>query len=440
MKRAAIFAAIIVAVGGMSAAANAESLIEIYDEALTSDPELSAARSKRDSVMESKPQSLARLLPSLSASATANRIRQDIKSTPFPGGEGLEIYDNNNLQLNLLQPIYHHDYWVQLNQADSFVAQAEAEYRAAQQLLILRSAQSYFSILSAQDELLFATAEKEAIARQLEQAKERFEVGLIAITDVHEAQAGYDQARAGEILAINEVDNSWEALHEIIDRKPQLLAPLAEKLPLSRPVPEEIGAWRTSALEGNLELTAARAGTQATKESISLQRSGHLPTLDLVGSVGLNDTNQSIGSRTDTRSIGLQLNVPIYEGGAVNSRTRQALHDFQEAQRNLDKTRRSVERQVKDAYRGVLTSISQVEALYAAVTSSESALEATEAGFEVGTRTMVDVLAEQRNLFRAKRDYSRARYDYIINGLKLKQAAGSLSRADLENVNRVLSN
>jgi outer membrane protein len=424
----------------MSAAVNAENLIEIYDEALISDPELSAALSKRDSVMESKPQSLARLLPNLSASAGASRVRQNIKSSPFSGSEGIEIYDNNNLQLNLLQPIYHHDYWVQLNQADSFVAQAEAEYRAAQQLLILRSAQSYFSILSAQDELLFATAEKEAIARQLEQAKERFEVGLIAITDVHEAQAGYDQARAGEILAINEVDNSWEALHEIIDRKPKLLASLAEKLPLSRPVPEEISAWRTSALEGNLELTAARAGAQATKETISLQRSGHFPTLDLVGSVGLNDTNQSIGSRTDTRSIGLQLNVPIYEGGAVNSRTRQAQHDFQEAQRNLEKTRRSVERQVKDAYRGVLTSISQVEALHAAVTSSESALEATEAGFEVGTRTMVDVLAEQRNLFRAKRNYSRARYDYIINGLKLKQAAGSLSRSDIEDVNRVLSN
>jgi len=289
---------------------------------------------------------------------------------------------------------------------------------------------------------LFATAEKEAISRQLEQAKERFEVGLIAITDVHDAQAGFDQARAGEILAINEVDNSWEALHVIINRRPSDLAPLTEKIPLEQPEPMDIESWRTAALKGNLELVAARAGTKATQKNISVQRSGHLPTLDIVGSVALNDTNQSIGSRTDTRTdtrtIGLQLNVPIFEGGAVNSRARQAQHNFQEAQRNQDKTLRSVVRRVKDSFRGVLTSISQVKALHAAMISSESALEATEAGVEVGTRTMVDVLAEQRNLFRAKRDYSRARYDYILNGLKLKQAAGSLMREDIDTVSQLL--
>jgi len=289
---------------------------------------------------------------------------------------------------------------------------------------------------------LFATAEKEAISRQLEQAKERFEVGLIAITDVHDAQAGFDEARAGEILAINEVDNSWEALHVIINRRPSDLAPLTEKIPLEQPEPMDIESWRTAALKGNLELVAARAGTKATQKNISVQRSGHLPTLDIVGSVALNDTNQSIGSRTDTRTdtrtIGLQLNVPIFEGGAVNSRARQAQHNFQEAQRNQDKTLRSVVRRVKDSFRGVLTSISQVKALHAAMISSESALEATEAGVEVGTRTMVDVLAEQRNLFRAKRDYSRARYDYILNGLKLKQAAGSLMREDIDTVSQLL--
>ena len=289
---------------------------------------------------------------------------------------------------------------------------------------------------------MFATAEKEAISRQLEQAKERFEVGLIAITDVHDAQAGFDQARAGEILAINEVDNSWEALHVIINRRPSDLAPLTEKIPLEQPEPMDIESWRTAALKGNLELVAARAGTKATQKNISVQRSGHLPTLDIVGSVALNDTNQSIGSRTDTRTdtrtIGLQLNVPIFEGGAVNSRARQAQHNFQEAQRNQDKTLRSVVRRVKDSFRGVLTSICQVKALHAAMISSESALEATEAGVEVGTRTMVDVLAEQRNLFRAKRDYSRARYDYILNGLKLKQAAGSLMREDIDTVSQLL--
>lgn len=438
MKRQAGFIGIMIVMTTLSTAVSAESLVDIYEGALSNDPQLAAARSRRDSVAESKPQSLALLLPNLSATVAANRVRQNVKSSPFPGNSGIELYDDNNLRLNLQQPVYHHDYWVQLSQADGRIAQAEAEYRAAQQDLIIRTAQSYFDILSAQDERLFATAEKEAIARQLEQAKERFEVGLIAITDVHEAQAGFDQARAGEILAINEVDNSWEALHEIINRRPEKLRGLTDNLPLVQPDPLDIGAWRAAAVEGNLELIARRAGTEVTKQNISLQRSGHYPTLDIVGSIGLTDTDKSTGLRTDTRTIGLQLNLPIYEGSAVNSRTRQARHDFQEAQRNLDKTLRSVERQVKDAYRGVLTRISQVEALHAAVVSSESALEATEAGFEVGTRTMVDVLAEQRNLFRAKRDYSRARYDYIINRLKLKQATGSLARADLEEVNQIL--
>jgi outer membrane protein len=439
MRKVVFLSGLLLAVATIPVAVSAEDLAEIYIEAVNNDPELSAALSKRDSIAESKPQSLAKLLPSLSASAGANRVRQHIKSSPFPGNTGLQLYDDNTFSLNLLQPIYHHDYWVQLSQADSFIAQAEAEYQAAQQALIVRAAQSYFAVLSAMDELMFATAEKGAIARQLEQAKERFEVGLIAVTDVHEAQAGFDLARAGEILAINEVDNSWERLHEIINRRPSSLKPLIEQLPLVAPVPVDIEAWRSAAIEGNLELTAARAGTQAVKENIALQRSGHFPTLDIVGSVGLTDTDKITGSRTDTRTIGLQLNVPIFEGGAVNSRTRQAQFDFQEAQRNLDKTLRSVERQVKDAYRGVLTSMSQVEALHAAVVSSVSALEATEAGFEVGTRTMVDVLAEQRNLFRAKRNYSRARYDYILNGLKLKQAAGSLSQADIDGVNKVLA-
>lgn len=422
----------------LSTVGRTEGLIDVYEGALTNDPKLAAARLKRDSIAELRPQSLSLLLPNLSASVAINRVRQNVKSSPFPSNSGIEIYDDNRLQLNLQQPIYHHDYWVKLSQVDSRIAQAEAEYQAAQQDLIIRIAQRYFDILSAQDEQLFATAEKEAIARQLEQAKERFEVGLIAITDVHEARAGFDLARASEILALNEVDNSLEALHEIISRRPGKLRLLVGELPLVRPDPPNMEAWRMAALEGNLELIAARAGTEVTKQNISLQRSGHYLTLDIVGSIGLTDTDKRTGFRTDTRTLGLQLNLPIYEGGAVNSRIRQARYDFQAAQRKLDETLRSVERRVKDAYRGVLTRISQVEALHAAVVSSGSALEATEAGFEVGTRTMVDVLAEQRNLFRARRNYSRARYDYILNGLELKQAAGSLAREDLEEVNQVL--
>jgi len=438
MKRTVFFTVLLTATIAIPMQTRAENLLEIYDEALSSDPQLAAALFRRDSVLESRPQSLARLLPTLSASAGANATRQDVTSSPFPNNSGVENYTDDNIRLDLYQPVYHHDYWVQLSQADRFIAQAEAEYQAAQQDLMIRAALSYFAVLASKDELVFATAEKEAIARQLEQAKVRFEVGLIAITDVHEAQAGFDQARAGEIFAQNEVEHAWEVLHEIINRRPDELTPLTEKLPLIKPDPMDVEAWRLAAVAGNMELTAARAGTEAVKENVSIQRSGHYPTLDIVGSMGLDDTDKSTGFSTDTRSIGLQLNVPIYEGGGVNSRTRQAQYDFHEAQRNLDKTYRSVERQVKDAFRDVLTSISQVEALGAAVTSSKSALEATEAGFEVGTRTMVDVLAEQRNLYRAKRNYSDTRYAYILNGLELKQAAGNLSRLDIEEVNKVL--
>jgi outer membrane protein len=328
---------------------------------------------------------------------------------------------------------------VQLSQADNQVAQAEATYAAEQQNTGLRTAQAYFNVLLAQDNLEFARAEKEAIERQLEQAKARFDVGLIAITDVNEAQAGFDQARANVIKAENDLDNASEALREIIGEFDKELNGLAMEIPLKSPEPSNIEDWSKRAQENNLDIISAQNRSELAKKSIDLQFAGHLPTLDLVGTAGFIDNNRPNGFTYQSQAIGMQVNVPLFQGGGVNSRVRQARHEFEAAQENLDAQRRAVTRQVKDAYRGVLSSISQVEALKAAVVSSQSALEATEAGFEVGTRTMVDVLTEQRNLYRAKRDYAQARYDYIVNSLSLKQASSILLREDIELVNRWLS-
>jgi len=412
-------------------------LIQTYELGLQNDPQLQVMRAERDSIREYRPQALAQLRPLLSANGDVNRTHSDVRSSP--SGTADSTYNKTILSLSLNQPLYRKDYWIQLQQSDNQIAQAEADYVAEQQDLIMRIAQAYFDVLATQDTLGFAHAETKAILRQLDQAQQRFDVGLIAITSVHEAQAAYDKARADEIQAENELGDTWEALHEIIGDSEKVLASLAAELPLNMPVPDSIDQWSETAFHQNPKLVARRSATTVARQNIELQRSGHYPTLALVGSHALNRNDASSASDTDTSSIGLQLNVPLYSGGGTSSRTRQARFDFEKAQQSLDKERRAVKRQVRDAYRGVVSSISRVNALKATTVSAKSALEATEAGFEVGTRTMVDVLAEQRNLYRARRDYSRVRYDYILNGLRLKLAAGSLSQVDLENINHWLN-
>ena len=408
-------------------------LVQIYELGLQNDPQLRGIRAERDSVREYRPQALAQLRPLLSASGDVNRTHSNVRSSPNDANDS--TYNKTVLSLSLSQPLYRKDYWIQLQQSDNQIAQAEANYVTEQQSLIMRVAQAYFDVLSAQDTLGFAQAETKAILRQLDQAQQRFDVGLIAITSVHEAQAAYDKARADEILAENEQDDAWEALHEIIGDSEKSLASLASDLPLNMPIPDVIEEWSEAALKQNPKLVALRSATTVARQNIELQRSGHYPTLALVGTHALSRSDASGASDIDSSGIGLQLNIPLYSGGGTASRTRQAHFDFEKVRQNLDKERRAVKRQVRDAFRGVASSISRVNALKATTVSAKSALEATEAGFEVGTRTMVDVLAEQRNLYRARRDYSYVRYDYILNGLRLKLAAGGLSREDLEKIN-----
>ncbi len=421
---------------------HAQDLLATYQLAIQNDPVLKEVEANRLAVGESKDLSIAQFLPVLSANAGSSRNwlnnTKNAGASSIVSGSGFQKYWNNQFSLNLTQPVFHWDHWVQLEQSDNLIAQAQAQYQAEQQNLMVRTSQAYFDVLAAQDTLEFANAEKNAIARQLEQAQQRFEVGLIAITDVYESQAGFDQARAGVIVAENNVDNAKEQLREIIGNNDVDLKALGDNLPLKKPEPEDIDSWSKNAETQNLNIVAALNQAEVARKSISLQRSGHYPTLDIVGAYGITDNTATFGLRGDTQNIGLQVNLPIFEGGAVNSRTREAEYRFKEAHENLIQTKRTVQRQVTNAYRGIITSISEVQALEAAVVSGEKSLEATEAGFEVGTRTSVDVLATTRNLFDAKTNYSLSRYNYIIRYLTLKQATSILNRDDLEAINRLL--
>jgi outer membrane protein len=291
-------------------------------------------------------------------------------------------------------------------------------------------------VLAAQDNLEFAEAERKAIARELDQAKQRFEVGLIAITGVHEAQARYDQSRADEIVARNGLDNAWEALREIVGPEaPTSLARLAAEVPLDPPAPAAIDEWSGTALQNNPGVQAAIEAAEVARQEIEVQRSGYYPSVDLIGSYEMNRWDTSRAVESNTASVGVQLAMPLYTGGGVAAATRQAQANFQAAQDVLDQQRRAVDKEVRNAYRGVEASIEAVKAFGAATVSAESALEATTAGFEVGTRTQVDVLNSQSDLFDAKRNHAAARYVYVINLLRLEQAAGTLDVEDLQRVN-----
>ena len=429
------FSFLVATLGVMLVPANlyAADLLSLYQQARQSDPQIRAARASREAGQEARPQALSQLLPNLSLSGDVSYSDRDIHSPPTFAGRG--DFTSNSLALNVVQPLFRKDRLVALEQADEQIKQADANLETAQQELILRVAQAYFGVLSAKDNLTFAETEKKAIARQLEQAQERFDVGLVAITDVHEAQARFDQARANEISANNEVDNAMEALREIVASADRALDGLKDNVPLVPPEPADIDSWSDTALKNNPRVLAARLAGNIARKDIEAKRAGHYPSLDLVGSLSRSRVENNYGNDVDAAAIGLQLNVPLYSGGAVNSSTRQAQHQFEAARETLEAERRSVGRQVRDAYRGIQSSISRVEALVATERSAQSALEATEAGFEAGTRTLVDVLNSQRDLFRAKRDLAQSRYDYVLNTLQLLQAAGTLTEEDVVRVN-----
>lgn len=410
-----------------------DDLLMVLAAAEERDPFYREARDAALAVAEGVPQARADLwLPRLSFNAGGSRVRQDITiEAPFGAG-GKVAFNTHNYRINMEQPVYHYDRFIALKQADKRLQQAQTEVLVAHQELMLRVAERFFDVLAARDNLAFAEAEKESLMSQLEQARQRFEVGLIAITDVQEAQAGFDRAQASEISARNQIENASEALREVTAAYYPNLGELGEDMPLSTPEPADIDAWTETALANNLQLSAALVASEIAQKEIRRQYAQHLPTLDLVGGHGLNKQGGRFGSTEIEQSdIGLELTVPIYAGGAVVSRTRQAGHEHSAALERLEQARRAAQREARQAFLGVSAQISSVRALNQAVVSSRTALESTRAGFEVGTRTAIDVVAAERGLSAAKRDYARARYDYIIETLRLKKAAGSLAPADL---------
>ena len=427
----------------VAAPAGAESLWDIYGLAQVNDPRLRGQAAELEATEQAIPQSRSFLLPNiqLNANTTKNTLRTDSGNPLFSGGK--TEYNSNALSVTLVQPLFNYQVFAGLGIARSTVDQAIEEFDFAQTELMLRSADGYFNVLNARDALEFARAEKRAIERQLEQARQRFEVGLISITDIHEAQARYDLAVAQEIAAENQLTTALEVLRELTGIYPQMLNALRDPAPLQMPEPADMEHWVSTALASNPLIAAAEFATEAARDEISRQRAGHFPTLNAVGTyVNSSDNGSRFGSGgldAEDTILSLEFNLPIFEGGLVQSRVRESQARYRQAQELLEQQRRAVVRQTRDAYLGVEAAISRVKALNAALVSNESALEATELGYEVGTRTSVDVLDAQRELYRAKRDLATSRYQYVLNLLSLQQAAGTLNEDDLERVNSWLS-
>jgi outer membrane protein len=365
------------------------------------------------------------LLPSLTGSAQRRQIAGSPKNT-YESSFGLEFS----------MSLYDHTYWLNLGKAKKLAHRSDVIYQAAKQELIVRVTQAYFNVLRAKDDLEFTNTEKTAIERQLEQTKQRYSVGLTAVTDVHEAQAQYDNAVTAEIRAQNNVFNSEEALRVITNVYPRDLHVLnTERFSASRPSPDSANEWQQTAEAKNLDLISQKISVDVAKEDINLASAGHYPTLSFSGNYGGNEFEDI----TNKNSLGIRLSVPIYSGGRTSSRVRQQQSNYVAASQDLQQTHRNIVRNARNAYNTVITAVSGIKALEQALISADSALKATEAGFEVGTRTIVDVLDSTRNLFNAKRNLSSTRYDYVQAILALKRAGGTISEQDIENINKGLS-
>ncbi len=435
-------------VAALSTSVGAVDLMGVYELATTNDPQIRAAERRLDANEYEKAIARANLLPSISGSGSVTRGNTRVDIGALPPQPDRRI-DTESYGVQVRQSLYDDANFGQMNRARSIIAQANARFNVAWQDFLQRTAQRYFDLLNAIDSLRFAEAEEKALKRQFEQAEQRFEVGLSAVTDFLEAQAAWDGARARVIVADNALENAREGLRELTGTMFESFKPLAEELPLNPPEPANSAAWVETALQTSPDLTVAREAVSIADTDIRIARAGHLPTLDLVGSLNRNVNNRqtlTIGeeftavttSEADTWQVGLQLNVPIFTGLAVRSRTLQARANRSVASEELDLNQRQVVRQTENAFRAVIAGIRQVEAFNQALVSADSALEATNAGFEVGTRTIVDVLLAEQRFFQAQRDYSQARHQLILDRLGLRRAAGTISPEDLERANQLL--
>ncbi|OZB06625.1 MAG: outer membrane channel protein TolC [Idiomarina sp. 34-48-12] len=430
--------------------AYADDLAQVFQLALQNDPTLQQVDAQRRAAQKGIDITKSAFWPQVNLSAGYSRSKSESAAYDSVAQSFIVVDSENrgwNAGLNLSQTVFDMNVWDRAELSEKQAYQAEVNYLSVRQQLMIRVVNAYFTVLERQDDLEFATAEKKAIERQLEQTKQRFSVGLTAITDVHEAQAQYDTSVAAEIQAKNAVEIAQESLREITGRYHQDLAQLnTETFSPESPEPADAMQWVKIAEDKNLQLLVQRVSVEIAEQQIDLARNGHLPTVSLNGSYSTRDTTTTVRGneidfpRMDSNSIGLSLNVPFFTGFRTSAEVDQARENYVASSQELEGVRRGVERQVRNAFYDMVASQATIRAFEQAVVSAESALKATQTGFEVGTRTIVDVLNSTRNLYNARRNLSSARYGYIRQYLTLKQASGQISEQDLVAINASLIN
>jgi len=422
IKRLSI--ASIIALATFNSAVSADNLLQVYEVAKVKDPVILQSKAQYDLFLEKIEEADASLLP---------QIGFGLNTTYTNSSNNDNTNTNFGADLSLSQSIYNGSLWQGLDIAEKQATQYATLYGDAAQNLLLRSAVAYFDVLSAYESVKSVKANKRAFERQLEQTKQRFDVGLIAITDVHEAQAAYDVTNANLIVAENALANSYYVLRELTGEDVLNISYLDTTNFAPTPLEGDVKLWRQKALEHNLSLHEKRIAKEIAKMQIDLAEDGHSATLDFTAGLAYDNVDSRVGTDYDrnTGVIGLSLNVPIYTGGRLTSLVKQAQYSYVIASEDLVQTFRSTEADINSGYNNVRASLSSIAAYEQSVTSSKSALEATEAGFEVGTRTIVDVLDSTTNLYASENELANARYDYIINMLQLKYSAGTLSEQDI---------
>ena len=415
-----------------------ENLADVYELALKNDPLLKAAEATYRAGKENRTQGIAGLLPTLSVGGSTNwneyRVEEQI----------IDQYNSNSYLASLNQPIFRLDKWFQFERGTALSEAASAEFAYQQQETMIRVASAYFNVLNSIDSLNAARAEEKAIGRQKDLAKKRFDVGLAAITEVQETQAAFDLTVVSRIAREAQLDSARESLTSIVGRDIKLLSPLSDNFEISLPDPLDRESWVSLGLKNNYQLKAAKLQRDAAQASARSTASKHLPQIDLVGRVSKSTSKQGkfggfiqnplFGVEQDTRQYSIQFNLPLYAGGAISSARRQAYANYDRSKEQAIYAERSTVRDVRSNHFGVQTQVANVTARKQALASAESALEATQIGYEVGTRNTVDLLDAQKRLFQAQRDYASSRYDYIISMLRLKASVGSLSPKDLMNI------
>jgi len=444
MRKSKLYVAIaLLALAPIGARAN--TLQEIYELAVQNDAQLKADKAGYEAGKENAGIGRAGLLPQIDAGYTYNKGNRDvIDNTVLIDNKNIKDDKSKGWDVSLKQPLFDMSAWYVYKRGQKLSEQAEAQFGADQQSLIVRVATAYFNVLRNVDKLEATLSEEKALGHQLEQTKQRFEVGLIAITEVHESQAAYDSATAATLETRGSLGISYEALEVLTGKAEDSIAPLSEKFPVVNPTPADRAEWVSFALQNNYQLKARKLNAEAEARNADIARAGHYPTVK--ATVGYSDINNTLDAPPSDyvdqdvkgSSIGVALNVPLFSGGGVSSNRRQAVSKSLQAEELFHSEERNTIQSARGLHLTVETDVARVQARKQAIVSSQSALDATQSGYEVGTRNLVEVLLAQRNLYQARQNYSDALYDYVIDSIKLREVSGMLTPADIQEVDRWL--